>query len=161
MIGNIAQHDGLIGADFIEDGLVGAGIGAILLIEGVDHERGAYVSLIIGMLCYKVTDRLLILIDRGALGKIDLVQRGHPVARSVDMAVHKAGGHHTAIKIDDARVVIDVLVNTGVFAYIYDLVARNSQSGRGVALFDHRLNRAVTKDDRCLIGNRATGASGI
>ena len=33
-----AQHDGLIGADLIEDGLVGARIGAILLIEGVDHE---------------------------------------------------------------------------------------------------------------------------
>lgn len=161
MIGNIAQHDGLIGADLIENGLVGAGIGAILLLEGVDHERAANVSLIIGMLDYKITDHLLILIDRGALGKIDLVQCGHPVARSVDMAVHKAGGHHTAIKIDDARVVIDVLVNTGVFAYIYDLVARDSQGGRGVALFDHRLNRAVTEDDGCLIGNRAAGASGI
>lgn len=161
MIGNIAQHDGLIGADLIENGLVGAGIGAILLLEGVDHERAANVSLIIGMLGYKITDHLLILIDRGALGKIDLVQCGHPVARSVDMAVHKAGSLHTAIEIDDARVVIDVLVNTGVFAYIYDFVARDSQGGRGVALFDHRLNRAVTKDDGCLIGNRAAGASGI
>ena len=157
MMRHIEELDGLIGADLIEDLFVGTGVGAVILREGIDHERMAGVSIVVGVSIDELLDDLLVFLNRRALGKIDLIELGDPVARCVNVPVHETGNDHTAVQVDDIGLVADEIIETRLIANIDDLIVADRHSSRGITLGHHGLNGAVLESDSSFVAHcRAT-----